>query len=71
MNPAIGVVEASVPTLAGLLATLAVFGLVHQPALADRRVALVIGNGGYAHAPHLPNPPHDAEDVAAEWRDPQ
>jgi Caspase domain/VHL beta domain len=65
MNPAIGVVEASVRTLAGIFATLAVFCLVHQPALADRRVALVIGNGAYAHAPHLPNPPHDAEDVAA------
>jgi hypothetical protein len=58
-------VEASVRTLAGFLTTLAVFCLVHQPALADRRVALVIGNGAYAHAPHLPNPPHDAEDVAA------
>ncbi|HXZ16273.1 MAG TPA: caspase family protein, partial [Roseiarcus sp.] len=34
-------------------------------ALADRRVALVIGNGAYSHAPHLPNPSHDAEDVAA------
>jgi uncharacterized caspase-like protein len=31
---------------------------------ADKRVALVVGNGAYAHAPHLPNPPHDAEDVA-------
>jgi hypothetical protein len=35
-----------------------------QPAAAERRVALVIGNGAYLHAPHLPNPPHDAEDVA-------
>jgi caspase domain-containing protein/von Hippel-Lindau disease tumor suppressor protein len=39
-----------------------------QPALAERRVALVIGNGAYLHAPHLPNPPHDAEDVAAALR---
>lgn len=39
--------------------------LVSQPAAADRRVALVIGNGAYLHAPHLPNPPHDAEDVGA------
>jgi hypothetical protein len=36
-----------------------------SPALADKRVALVIGNGAYAHAPQLPNPAHDAEDVAA------
>lgn len=34
-------------------------------ALAETRVALVIGNGAYVHAPNLPNPPHDAEDVAA------
>jgi uncharacterized caspase-like protein len=40
-------------------------GVVAAPALADNRVALVIGNGAYAHAPHLPNPSHDAEDVAA------
>jgi hypothetical protein len=33
--------------------------------LADKRVALVIGNGVYAKAPHLPNPSHDAQDVAA------
>jgi hypothetical protein len=39
-----------------------------QPAFAERRVALVIGNGAYLHAPHLPNPPHDAEDVAAALR---
>jgi uncharacterized caspase-like protein len=37
----------------------------HADALADKRVALVIGNGAYAHAPHLPNPTHDAEHVAA------
>lgn len=56
------------PTLAGLFATLFISCLIHQPALADRRVALVIGNGAYVHAPHLPNPPHDAEDVAAALR---
>lgn len=43
--------------IAGLLAA--------SPAHAERRVALVIGNGAYAHAPPLPNPVHDAEDVAA------
>ena len=32
---------------------------------ADRRVALVIGNGAYSNAPKLPNPPNDAQDVAA------
>src|SRR5882757_7299783 len=41
------------------------FGNVPAPAFADSRVALVIGNGAYVYAPHLPNPPHDAGDVAA------
>jgi hypothetical protein len=51
----------------GLLAVLVAlcFGVFAAPALADNRVALVIGNGAYAHVPHLPNPLHDAEDVAA------
>jgi TRAP-type mannitol/chloroaromatic compound transport system substrate-binding protein/uncharacterized caspase-like protein len=35
------------------------------PALAEKRVALVIGNGAYQSAPRLPNPRNDAEDVAA------
>src|SRR5580704_1996702 len=45
--------------------TLSVLLLTGQAAVAGKRVALVIGNGAYVHAPHLPNPPHDAEDVAA------
>jgi Caspase domain len=35
------------------------------PAAADKRVALVIGNGAYRNAPRLPNPTNDAQDVAA------
>jgi uncharacterized caspase-like protein len=35
---------------------------------ADKRVALIIGNGAYVHAKHLPNPVHDAEDVGAALR---
>ncbi|MDQ5845902.1 MAG: caspase family protein, partial [Acidobacteriota bacterium] len=30
-----------------------------------RRIALVIGNGGYINAPPLKNPPNDARDMAA------
>jgi Caspase domain len=45
----------------------AFFG-VFAPAFADNRVALVIGNGAYARVPHLSNPVHDAEDVAAALR---
>ena len=39
------------------------FGAV--PGHADKRVALVVGNGAYAHAPRLTNPHNDAEDVSA------
>jgi Caspase domain len=49
-----------------LLAFLALcLGIIAAPAFADNRVALVIDDGAYAHVPHLPTPPHDAEDVAA------
>ncbi len=34
------------------------------PALAESRVALVIGNGAYQGVPELANPPNDARDVA-------
>jgi hypothetical protein len=44
---------------------LLLWSLVATQALADKRVALIIGNGAYAHAPHLPNPSHDAADVGA------
>lgn len=47
--------------LACLTGVICCGGLAH----AERRVALVIGNGAYANVPHLPNPSHDAEDVAA------
>jgi uncharacterized caspase-like protein/uncharacterized protein len=48
----------------GFILTL-IASLFAQPALAENRVALVIGNGEYIGQPHLPNPPHDAEDMAA------
>src|ERR1700684_1185811 len=41
------------------------FCVAAAPVRADNRVALVIGNGAYVHVPHLPNPTHDAQDVAA------
>jgi hypothetical protein len=34
-------------------------------ASAQKRVALVIGNGAYQKVPTLPNPPNDASDIAA------
>src|SRR5438105_2727322 len=36
-----------------------------QPALAEKRVALVIGNSAYQHAPALPNPSRDAKAMLA------
>jgi tetratricopeptide (TPR) repeat protein len=38
------------------------------PAVADRRVALVVGNSAYTTFPRIPNPRHDAEDLAASLK---
>jgi uncharacterized caspase-like protein len=50
-------------SLAAALWLLALAGL--SPALAERRIALVIGNGAYRNTPVLPNPRNDAADVGA------
>src|ERR1700722_16710776 len=39
--------------------------VVCQPALADKRVALVLGNGAYQNVPQLPNPVNDSAMIAA------
>ncbi|MCP3384566.1 caspase family protein [Bradyrhizobium sp. CCGUVB4N] len=39
------------------------------PATPGRRMALVIGNGAYAHVKALPNPPNDARAVAKSLRE--
>lgn len=39
------------------------------PAVRGRRMALIIGNGAYAHVKALPNPPNDARAVARSLRD--
>ena len=44
---------------------LALLLLFAAPASAGQRVALVIGNGTYAHAPSLANPLNDARDIGA------
>ena len=46
----------------GLLAAF-VFAWPAAGALADKRVALVIGNSAYRHAPNLPNPDNDANSI--------
>ena len=48
----------------GLIVALAVSPAI-SPALADKRLALVIGNSAYKNAPTLKNPSNDAADIAA------
>jgi uncharacterized caspase-like protein len=43
--------------------------LVGEPAFADKRVALVIGNGAYQNVPRLPNPVNDGNTIAATLKD--
>lgn len=43
--------------------------LVAQPAAAQKRVALVIGNSAYAHAGALANPANDAQAIATALQD--
>ena len=47
-----------------VIAVALIAGAAHA-ALAEKRVALVIGNGAYINAPPLANPKNDAEDMAA------
>jgi hypothetical protein len=42
--------------------------LLHSAALAEKRVALVIGNSAYATVPKLPNPARDASAIGALLR---
>lgn len=53
---------------AKLCLALLAWWLCPSPASAETRVALVIGNGAYASTAQLPNPSHDAEDVAASLK---
>jgi uncharacterized caspase-like protein len=53
--------SAFVACLGGMLVALA----LAQPAAAQKRVALVIGNSAYTHAARLANPVNDATDIAA------
>ena len=51
------------------VAALIVLGLSTDIALADKRVALVIGNSAYQNVARLPNPEKDAAAVAKLFRD--
>ncbi len=48
-----------------LLVAIVLACCVSAVAQAEKRVALVIGNSGYEHAPQLPNTKNDATDMAA------
>jgi uncharacterized caspase-like protein len=43
--------------------------VVCQPALAEKRVALVLGNSAYQNVPRLPNPVNDGAVIAATLKD--
>ena len=51
--------------IAALAVAIAIIIGAVAPGQAEKRVALVIGNGAYQHLPRLANPPNDARDLAA------
>ncbi len=53
--------------LVGLLGLIGGIAVTTQ-AMAERRVALVVGNAQYAHTQALPNPRNDAQDMAEQLR---
>jgi hypothetical protein len=54
--------------LRGAVAFLGVVLLLCCPAIAEKRVALVIGNSAYQHTSKLTNPKNDATDITAELK---
>src|SRR6201986_2111643 len=48
--------------------SIATFLFSGEAALADKRVAFVVGNGAYKNVPQLPNPPMDAKTMASTLR---
>jgi uncharacterized caspase-like protein len=66
MGPILGMRGRVFMIAAAFMANAIVFGFA-APANAQTKVALVFGNGAYQNAPELPNPPHDAADVAAAF----
>ena len=55
--------------VAALTAATFACALWGSPALADKRVALVIGNSSYQNVPRLPNPSADASAIAQMFKD--
>jgi uncharacterized caspase-like protein len=57
------------PKLYRWILTAAALLLVSEPALADKRVALVLGNSAYQNVAPLPNPANDGAKMAATLKD--
>jgi hypothetical protein len=55
-------------SFAKLVAVIAILVASLSPSFGDKRLALVIGNSAYTHAPKLQNPANDAADMAAVLR---
>src|SRR5712664_2066146 len=54
--------------LLGIVVTVWLTSLFGQPAFADKRIALVIGNSAYQNVAKLDNPTNDAAAVAAMFK---
>ena len=55
-------------SVAAFVAATFLLGLPSNPALADKRVALVIGNSSYQNVAKLPNPSGDASAIAQMFK---
>ena len=56
-------------TIAAAIGWALLLALTPDEALAERRVALVVGNSNYTAVPRLPNPSRDATAVATMFKD--
>jgi hypothetical protein len=54
--------------IGAILFSIWVSGLLSQPALAEKRIALAIGNSNYQNVGHLANPANDAATLAETFR---
>src|SRR5262245_14797212 len=56
-------------TIAAAIGWALLLALLPNEAMAERRVALVVGNSNYTAVPQLPNPSRDAKAVAKMFKD--
>jgi len=60
--------EGMMRVVSAILLVVCAIGLFCEPAFADRRIALVIGNSAYERVPQLPNPVNDATAMAEMFK---